>query len=924
MSRPRIRRLFRAAAILLLLFAAAGYGLQRWVNSASVHRRLTARLERAFGRAVEVDDYTIQWLPFIGIEADRVTIAEDPRFGRDYLLRADSVVAAPRWTSLILGRLELGTIRFNQPSLNVIRTADGRWNLESWLPTPAQAAAIQSNAAPHRESSAASARLRRIEVEDGRVDFRSGNEVRPFALTGIVGSLEQGSPGRWQVDLTAVPHRPTVKLQDSGTLRVTGAIAGTSARLQPAEVTVTWSDASVADALRLALGHDSGVRGTMQLQFSAATSLTAPPFPAPAQWNFTFAAQFANLHSWDLPLRTSDPQISLRASGGWQAGTPQLDVREILLESEHSRVLASGSLDWRSELKPEFTVAPSQIAWNDLLDAYRSFTPGVADGLLADGMLSLHGGINGFSRPEISLEAETDRIAVRRAAEQLFEADNFALNSANDASSLSFLLRWKPAQKSGTSNVSTVAGKVVPESPSELSVFASLAPQAPGQLVMRSNTIERRITMQPPPKYIIRVDGKLDHTEAWLDAARAIGKPLNSGWDAAGGLELHLAWEWLAGEGFPRPSGMLTARNFNVRFPLINQPIELADAKLVLDSLTRRVTVARASAFGARWQGTISWQQATAPLWQFDLAANQLDADELDRWLGPRARPGFIARLFSSEPTPRVIPPAPDTVRARGRLRVASFSVAPLAAQNLQADLELDGRVLTAQHVQAQLYGGNVTGALEAKLAADPAYRFTGRADNVNLGAATAGSPELARRFSGAMSGNIEFSGHGIGREQLLASLEGRGRFAIAAANLAGFDFNAPPVSAAPSTGAASSSFAHFSSISSGFLVSRRSIEFDHLALAAPGDTYQGSGRMNFTRQLDLSLQPASAPAPAPTPVAAKIPAPAAPAPAIRQIHITGTLESPRVAVTGPAPHPAAPPAKRQTAPPASGLAQRR
>ena len=123
------------------------------------------------------------------------------------------------------------------------------------------------------------------------------------------------------------------------------------------------------------------------------------------------------------------------------------------------------------------------------------------------------------------------------------------------------------------------------------------------------------------------------------------------------------------------------------------------------------------------------WQQATAPLWQFDLAAEQLDATELDRWLGPRARPDWLSRLISPAPTPRVVPPAPDTIHARGRLRVASFSLAPLAAQNVQAQIEIDGRTLDAQQIQAQLYGGNVSGSLEAKLTGRPAYRFTGRVE---------------------------------------------------------------------------------------------------------------------------------------------------------------------------------------------------
>ena len=94
-----------------------------------------------------------------------------------------------------------------------------------------------------------------------------------------------------------------------------------------------------------------------------------------------------------------------------------------------------------------------------------------------------------------------------------------------------------------------------------------------------------------PLQYTLRVDGKLERTEAWLDAARTIGKPLNSGWDATGGLELHLGWQWTAGQSFPRPSGALIAHLLDVRLPLVNQPIELAEARLDLSAGERRVTV---------------------------------------------------------------------------------------------------------------------------------------------------------------------------------------------------------------------------------------------------------------------------------------------------------------------------------------------
>ena len=51
-----------------------------------------------------------------------------------------------------------------------------------------------------------------------------------------------------------------------------------------------------------------------------------------------------------------------------------------------------------------------------------------------------------------------------------------------------------------------------------------------------------------------------------------------------------------------------------------------------------------------------------------------------------------------------------------------------------------------------------------------------------------ASSETLARRLAGLLSGNVEFSTHGIGRTQLLDSLEARGKFVLARADIEGLN----------------------------------------------------------------------------------------------------------------------------------------
>ena len=446
MTRPRIRRIFRNLAIFIVAAIACAYALSRWIGSSANHARLTAQLQLSFGRPVEVGSYDIAWLPLPGIEANQVTIGEDPRFGNEYLLRAESVVASIRWASLLTGHFELGSLRFVRPSLNLVRVAGGQWNVESWLPAPAAAAEMRQRGVAANPAKPV-AHLRSIQIESGRINFRQGYDVKPFALTEVTGSIEQTNPGRWQISLVALPERAGVHLQQSGTLQLRGAIAGTSARLQPADLILTWSDASAVDALRLIAGNDPGVRGTLNLQVTARTSLTAAPMPSPSQWNIDLGLQISDLHRWDMSSQAADPQVSLRVSSGWQAGSEVIQVKQCLLEGLRSKVSAAGTVDWSSHVTPHLTIAPSEISWNDILDAYRAFTPAVASDLSADGIVRVQGEVNGFTGREISLDAQSAATIFRAGSAPLFEADHFILSStaATGASAVSFLLRSNTA-----------------------------------------------------------------------------------------------------------------------------------------------------------------------------------------------------------------------------------------------------------------------------------------------------------------------------------------------------------------------------------------------------------------------------------------------------------------------------------------------
>ncbi|HET9399583.1 MAG TPA: AsmA family protein [Candidatus Acidoferrales bacterium] len=812
--------------------------IEAWVGSARMHQRLVARLAAAFGRPVAVADFEMRWFPWPAIEAHGVAIADDPQFGAEYFLRAENVAASVRWFALAGGRLELGTLTFEQPSLNLVRNADGKWNVESWLPRASRNAGPQVPAGSTNVAQTAP-RLRRIVIVGGRVNFRRGLDVRPFALTNVTGEVEEQGAGRWRIALAAQPMRATVRMQESGTFWLEGSIAGTSARLQPAELKMTWSGASAADTLRLLTGNDDGIRGTFAMQVSAQTVQAASAESA-AVWEIKIGAQAGELHRWDLAQRQDSPGVSLAASAQWQAGSPELNLRQVQIDGARTHALLMGDVNWSGAIAPHLSISTAEISWNDLLAAYRSFSPGVDDALVADGVIRAHAELEGWPLRIVSAHADSAEADITANAVQLARIENAAGKWNAGAGSASAALHL--------ANVASKAGEI--SSPRETGVessinfYGSTNPDAASSLAKQKTT--------PPGKfYEVSARGSLAHVEQVFALARALGRPIESGWSADGGLDVDLAWRWHGGEHIPRPQGSLRARSLALQLPLINHPIELDDVNLALAAGQRSVTVTRAAALGANWQGSIEWQESQSPAWSFDLAADYLDADEIDRWLGPRARPNWLARIFSTAPQ-QVPVVTPSALHARGKLRIGSFSLQNAEAQDVSARIDLQGRDLTVQELSAKLDGGTVKGALEAKLTSQPAYRFSARIDAVNAAALVRADPALKGRVAGKLTGNVEFSASGIGRDALLGSLEGRGYLSLSGAEIDSLRLAAQSPIAAPNPAARE----NYTYLQAGFSVGAKEIQLQDLVVAGGNELYLGSGKVDFARRLDLDLHP--------------------------------------------------------------------
>ena len=121
-------------------------------------------------------------------------------------------------TSLLRGRLEIARLNLTEPSLNLVRNAEGHWNLENLIERAAKIpVAPTSKAKTERRPG-----FPYIEGDRGRINFKFGAEKKPYALTEADFALWQDSENAWGMRLKAQPVRTDFNLSDTGMVSVNG------------------------------------------------------------------------------------------------------------------------------------------------------------------------------------------------------------------------------------------------------------------------------------------------------------------------------------------------------------------------------------------------------------------------------------------------------------------------------------------------------------------------------------------------------------------------------------------------------------------------------------------------------------------------------------------------------------------------------
>lgn len=291
------------AAIVAPYIAADGYG-----------ERLKASLERSLGRRVDLKaklTFSLLHGPAFRVDGNGssgVIIHEDPAIGIEPVAYVGAMEIRPSLWHLLGGRFVIASIRLEDASINLAKSGPasewGRWNFSS-IVNPSVMHALPA-----------------IQVRNGRINFKFGNDKTAFYLTAA--DLDISPPisagHGWDVDCSAQFARADRPATALGSFTLNGRWY-----IQPERVDLNLaiSDTGLGDVTELMRGERGGIHGDISAQLHLAGPVNGI--------GILGRLRIEDVHRWDLlPTRASALPLDIRG---------QLDLiqQQLYLESNSTR-----------------------------------------------------------------------------------------------------------------------------------------------------------------------------------------------------------------------------------------------------------------------------------------------------------------------------------------------------------------------------------------------------------------------------------------------------------------------------------------------------------------------------------------------------------------------------------------------------------
>ncbi len=825
---------------LLPLLLVLALLLPPFVNVNRYRSRVAGSISRALGREVTVSSIELKLLPRPGLALSNFVVADDPSFGAEPMLRADTVTAYLRLTSLWRGRLEIGTLDLDNPSLNLVRRADGHWNVEELVErtsqtTPAPTSKLRPESRP---------RFPYVEASSGRINFKLGQVKKAFAFTDADFALWLESESQWGIRLEARPVRTDVNISDTGTLKLDGRFQrATNLRDTPLYVKLNFSDGPLGQMTKLLYARDRGWRGTLR----SSAILTGTP----AALGITLDAQVDDFRRYDIALGEA-LRLRVHCTGTYSSNGDSLyDVRcespvgqgivkvrgdaqgwgggyELSIDGEHipAERVAAFARHAKKDLPADLT-ATGEVEAVFTVRKQPGGAPVWAGGG-STSLLALHSGV---------LKNDLQLGEVR-----------FLVPSNKPPGNL----KRKRAVRQPASPVMN-AGLHLVVQPFAMSLGAASPATASGDF--------------DEEHYSLHVNGDAELAQL-LNIAQAlgIGTP-GVGLAGPAKLDVEIAGSWM-GFAPPAPSGTMQLHTVTAELQGVSEPLLVDTAAVSLENRLVNITsFAAAFAKGTSIGGSATFPvHCTGPencVLHFDVRADDVSLTRLNQLLNPalRSQPWYHLLAIGRQHEDALM-----KLRASGHISTPRLELGPVIANNVNGIVELSSGKLRINELRADLLGGHQNGSWIADFTLSPP-RFMGNGIVSKLAMAQLGGLMHDNWATGNVDATYSLTLAGLNAANLRDSASGSADFAWTAGSLRHVVLEGR---GAPMT---------FSNFNGKVILQNGSFSLQNCKLKSGGILYAVKGTASYDRNLDLRLQHSGG----------------------SSYVISGTLDQPRVqTITGP------------------------
>jgi len=378
---PERNKVLKVMSVLTVLLSLVL--LPPLLNVNTFRRRITQSVSASLGRPVHIDSVTLNVLPMPGFTLQNFVVEDDPAFSEEPVIRAETVKVTLRVWSLWRRRVEFSRISLDDPSLNLVHRADGRWNIESIL---LQASKIE--AAPTAQQGAGGEpRFPYVEATGARVNVKMGLEKLPIALTEADLALWLTDPNQWRLRLEGHPVRTNTAATDTGIVRVQGTLGKASAMADvPVDLLFEWRAAPLGGVSSVLLGRDAGFRGVMAMQTTIQGTVANNKLDTSLDLTEVRRADFVPQHTLEASIRcTAQATATFHQINNLHCGWPS----EVLTNSAASGLILSGDVPdiarWQST-KGDATLTGVPVS--GLMDALRMTSRRIDPDLTAGGEIA--------------------------------------------------------------------------------------------------------------------------------------------------------------------------------------------------------------------------------------------------------------------------------------------------------------------------------------------------------------------------------------------------------------------------------------------------------------------------------------------------------------------------------------------------------